>query len=157
MDELSGDVINLLKKQSFVIVSTMEANGRIHASAKGIADIKKGKVYLIDLYNARTFENLRLNPTITITAVDEHQFCGYVLKGKASIIKEEDIDKGIIKNWEEKVINRISKRIIKNLKQDRSSQLHPESRFGRPKYLIEVSVEEVVDLTPSHLKKPASE
>jgi hypothetical protein len=107
---------------------------------------------LIDLYRANTYRNLQERPTISITAVDEHLFIGYNLKGKAKIVEREKIKKHIIKKWEEHLIKRISKRLIKNIKEDRRSSHHPEARFPLPQYLIEVDVEDIVDLTPHHLK-----
>lgn len=154
MKQLSNDIINFLEKQGFAIVSSLDSQGRIHCAAKGIVGIEqKGKVYLIDLYKANTFNNLRQNPTISITVVDEHLFIGYTLKGKAKIVERERIRKHIIKKWEERVIQRISKRLIKNVKEDRKSLYHPESQFPRPQYLIEVDVEDIVNLTPQHFKK----
>lgn len=154
MKELSLEVVNFLEKQGFAIVSTLDSRGGIHCAAKGIVGIeKKGKVYLIDLYNANTFKNLQKRPVISITAVDEHLFSGYTLKGKAKIIAREKIEEHIIKKWEERVIKRISKRLIRNLRDDKKSFHHPEARFPHPKYLIEVDVEAVVDLAPQHLKK----
>jgi uncharacterized pyridoxamine 5'-phosphate oxidase family protein len=156
MKKLSSDIIYFLEKQGFVIVSTFDARDRIHCAAKGIAGIEKqGKVYLIDLYKAQTFNNLLRNPNISITAVDEHLFVGYTLKGKAKIVERESIKNHIIDKWEERVIQRISKRLIRNLKNERKSFHHPETRFPRPQYLIEVEVEEIIDLTPQHLKVDA--
>ena len=115
---------------------------------------EEGKVYLIDLYKAGTFRNLLGNPTISITSVDEHQFKGYTLKGKARIVERDKIEGHIIAEWERRVVDRISKRVIKNIKQDKGSALHPEAKFPHPEYLIEVDVESVVDLSPSHLITP---
>ncbi len=154
MFELSTDIVNFLEKQGFAIVSTLDFSGSIHCSAKGIVGLeKKGKIYLIDLYKAKTFENLKKNPTISITAVDEHLFIGYTLKGKAKIVEREKIKKHIIKAWEERVIQRISKRLIRSLKDYKKSGQHPEAKFPHPQYLIEIDVDDVIDLTPSHLKK----
>lgn len=153
MKELSNDIVNFLEKQGFVIVSTLDSSGSIHCSAKGIVGIeKKGKVYLIDLYKAKTFGNLQKDSTISITAVDEHLFIGYTLKGKAKIVDRNKIKSHIIKDWEERLIQRISKRLIKSLKDYKKSSQHPEAKFPHPQYLIEVDVGEVVDLTPVHLK-----
>lgn len=153
MKELSKDMVNFLEKQGFVIVSTLDPSGSIHCAAKGIVGIEeKGKIYLIDLYKAKTFENLQKDPTISITAVDEHLFTGYTLKGKAKIVDRNKIKSHIIKAWEERVIQRISKRLIKSLKDYKKSGNHPEAKFPYPQYLIEVDVDEVVDLTPAHLK-----
>lgn len=154
MQILSDDIVNFLERQGFSIVSTLDADGRIHCAAKGIVGIdKKGKVFLIDLYKAETFKNLQRNPTISITSIDEHLFMGYTLKGKAKIVDRSKIKSHIIKAWEERVIARISKRVIKSIKDYRKSGHHPEAKFPHPEYLIEIDVESIVDLTPSHLKK----
>lgn len=154
MKVLSDDIVNFLERQGFTIVSTLDAEGKIHCAAKGIVGIeKKGKVFLIDLYKAKTFKNLKTNPTISITSVDEHLFVGYTLKGRAKIVDRDKIKSHIIKAWEERVIKRISKRVIKSIKDYRKSGHHPEAKFPHPEYLIEVDVEDIVDLTPSHLKK----
>ena len=153
MDELSLDVIEFFQKQGFVIVSTLDPKGQIHCSAKGIVGIKeKEGVYLIDIYRARTFNNLKKNGTISITAVDDHEFKGYTLKGRAKIVEREKIKANIIESWEQRVIDRISKRVIKNIRRDKGSGTHPESRFPHPQYLIEMQVQEVIDLAPAHLK-----
>ncbi|MBL7131275.1 MAG: pyridoxamine 5'-phosphate oxidase family protein [Candidatus Omnitrophica bacterium] len=152
--KLSSNIIYLLEKQGFVIVSTLDPQGKIHCSAKGIVGIEKeGKVYLIDLYRENTFNNLKRNPTISITAVDEHEFMGYTLKGKARIIEREKIKDHIIKSWEERVIQRVSKRVIGDIKEEKKSPHHPEALFPQPQYLIEMEVEDIVDLTPTHLNK----
>ncbi len=157
MKVLTDDVVNFLEKQGFSIVSTLDAKGKIHCAAKGIVGIEKqGKVFLIDLYKAETFRNLQRNPIVSITSIDEHMFMGYTLKGKAKIVERSKIKAHIIKAWEERVIQRISKRVIKSIKDYRKSGHHPEAKFPHPEYLIEMSVEDVVDLTPAHLKKTRS-
>ncbi len=154
MIELSSDIISLFEKQGFVIVSTLDAKGNIHCVAKGIVSIKKeGKVFLVDIYQASTFNNLKRNPTVTITAIDEHQFSGYALKGKGYLIGRDGIKAHVLKKWEEMVTKRVSNRLIKNLKEDKKTSHHPESLFPQPKNLIEIDVEEIIDLTPRHLKR----
>ncbi|MDD4955493.1 MAG: pyridoxamine 5'-phosphate oxidase family protein [Candidatus Omnitrophica bacterium] len=154
MKTLSDDLINFLERQSFSIVSTLDEDGGIHCAAKGIVGMeRKGKIFLIDLYKAQTFKNLQKNPTISITSVDENMFMGYTLKGKAKIVERSKIENHVIKTWEERLIGRISKRLIKSVKDYKKSGHHPEAKFPHPEYLIEVDVESIVDLTPSQLKK----
>ena len=154
MVKLSSDVIEFFHRQGFVIVSTLDSQGKIHCSAKGIVGIEEGgQVYLVDLYRAKTFNNLKINPLISITAIEEHTFTGYSLKGKGKIVEREKIKKHIIESWEQKLINRMSTRVIKNIQRDKGSPKHPESRFPHPQYLIEMDVEEVVNLAPVHLMR----
>ena len=153
MKELSPDLISFFKKQGFVIVSTLDEAGRIHCSTKGIVAIEKeGKVHLIDLYRENTFKNLKLNPTISITAVDEDNFIGFSLKGKAKVVERENLEMHIIVEWENRVIERISKRVIKDIKKGKKPSIPPESLFPQLQYLIEVDVEDIVDLAPADLK-----
>ncbi|MEI8349575.1 MAG: pyridoxamine 5'-phosphate oxidase family protein [Candidatus Omnitrophota bacterium] len=154
---LSPTLINFFEKQTFVIVSTIDSSGSINCAAKGIVMAQKqGKIYLIDLYKTNTFHNLQENHTISVTAVDEHLFMGYTLKGRARMVARDKIGAPLIKKWEARVVHRISKRLIKNVKDNRDSRHHPEVKFPYPQYLIEMSVEEVVDLTPAHLKQDFS-
>ena len=154
MENLSKEVIYVFKKQGFVIVSTLDLNGGIHCAAKGIVGMDQGgRVYIIDLYKNKTFNNLKKNPIVSITAVDEETFTGYTLKGKAKIVDREEIKNHIIESWENKVIQRVSKRVIGDIKKEIKSLHHPEAIFPQPQYLIEVDVESVIDLTPKHLKR----
>jgi len=154
MMTLSPALINFFEKQTFVIVSTIDSSGSIHCAAKGIVLIQKqGIIYLMDLYKTNTFRNLKRNHTISITAIDEHLFVGYTLKGRARIVARDSIKAPLAKQWEAKIIQRISRRLIKNIKDNRDSRHHPEAKLPSPQYLIEMAVSSAVDLTPSHLKK----
>lgn len=154
MKRLTDDIINFFHKQPYTIVTTIDKNGCPHSSCKGIVDIgNTGKVYLLDLYKERTYENLRQNPHITITAVDEHKFMGFCLKGIARIVKEEKLHSRTIKKWEEKLTKRISQRLLKNLQGQKGHPRHPEANLPKPEYLIGVEVKEVIDLTPHHIRK----
>lgn len=156
MKSIPRNVVVFLERQGFVIASTLDKNGKIHCAAKGIVGIDPvGQIYIIDLYCRRTFANLKKNPTISITAVDDLQFEGYTLKGKAKIVKRSQIQDHVIKSWEHKIIKRISQRVIKNIKRSKKSLHQPEVHLPQPRYLIVVNVEDIVDLTPGHLKPPA--
>ncbi|MCX5713177.1 MAG: hypothetical protein NTY47_09025, partial [Candidatus Omnitrophica bacterium] len=74
------------------------------------------------------------------------------LKGKAKIIVAQDLDKDIQAAWEERVSGRITQRLLKNLKEEKGHPSHPEASFPKPQYLILMQVEDIVDLTPHHLK-----
>jgi len=153
MIKLSEEVIDFFKRQSFIIVVTRDAKGSLHCSCKGIVKINRdGKVYLLDLYKKRTFENLKNDKNISIIAVDEHKFIGYCLKGRAQIISAQDFDQELNLAWEESITKRITQRVIRNLKQESGHSSHPEASFPRPQYLILMDINEVVDLTPHHLK-----
>lgn len=147
------EVAVFFERQTFVIVSTIDENGNIHCSAKGLVGLDgAGQVYLLDLYKRKTWNNIQQNPAISITAVNEQEFAGYSLKGTARIVPKEDVKSEVVKAWERKIVRRISERLIKNVQgEDRSMQ--PEAHLPSPQYLIVMEVSEIVDLTPAHIKK----
>lgn len=153
MYRLTDEVIRFLENQGFTIVSTLDKKGSLHNSCKGIVKINRnGKIYLIDLYKGRTYENLKINPHISLTVVDEHKFRGYCLKGKAKIIAVDRLDSQIISAWENKLTSRITRRIIKNITQEKGHSRHPEALLPKPEYMIMMQVDEIIDLTPQPLK-----
>jgi putative heme iron utilization protein len=153
MKKLSADIIRFLENQGFVIVSTIDGNGGVHNSCKGIVKInQKGEIYLFDLYLGRTYKNLKANPHISITAVDEHKFMGYCLKGKAKEMTEAKLIPQLIKSWDERVTSRLTRRLLKNIHEEKGHPRHPEILLPKPEYLIVMDVEDIIDLTPHPLK-----
>ncbi|MGE4357959.1 MAG: pyridoxamine 5'-phosphate oxidase family protein [Candidatus Omnitrophota bacterium] len=145
---LPQEVIDFFENQGFVIVSTLDRKGLIHNSCKGIVAIKKeGWVYLLDLYRGNTYRNLIRNPVLSITAVDEQRFKGYTLKGKADLLKKDNLGKDIIKLWDTNIAKRVTKRIIRALHGQKGHSGHPEANLPSPKYLIRLKVEEIIDLS----------
>lgn len=153
MQKLTDDIVRFFQKQNFVVVSTIGKNGVPHNSCKGIVKINKnGRIYLLDLYKWQTYGNLKQNPHISITAVDEHRFKGWCLKGKAKIISGRRLTSDIIKAWESKITSRITHRLLKNIREEKGHKRHPEAQLPKPEYMIVMEVEEVVDLIPYHVK-----
>lgn len=154
MKAIPDEIIKFFQKQRFVIVSTVDRRSKIpHNSCKGIVKIEKnGRVYLLDLYKWRTYANLRHNPNISITAVDEHRFKGWSLKGKAKIVPGSKLRGDIIKAWENRISSRITHRILKNIQEGKGHKRHPEAQFPKPEYMIAIEVDEIVDLIPYDVK-----
>ena len=154
MRKLTSEIIQFFQKQGFVIVSTLDARDRPHSSCKGIVRInKEGQVDLFDLYRGRTYANLKRNHNLSITAVDEHGFKGYCLKGEAQIVTGNTVIGEINQAWEQRIISRIAQRILRNLHEEKGHLRQAEALLPKPKYLIRLKIEEVVDLTPGHLKE----
>jgi len=153
MKRIPEDIVHFFREQGFVIVSTLDDRGRPHNSCKGIINISpSGKVYLLDVYLKNTYSNLKRNSNVSITAVDEHKFKGYCLKGKANIINREQINPQIRKEWDGRIAGRITQRLIKNIREQKGHPKHPEALLPHPEYMIVMEVSEIVDLTPHNLK-----
>ena len=153
MKILTDDIIHFFVKQGFVIVSTVDLNGGPHNSCKGIVSMDpEGSVWLLDLYRGKTHANLKENPHISITAVDEHKFIGYTLKGKAQMIDNGAIKSHIIKAWEDRITSRLTRRVLREMREEKGHPSYPEVVLPKPEYMIAMDVEEVIDLAPHPLK-----
>lgn len=154
MRQLSSEIISFFNNQGFTIISSIDEDGSPHNACKGLVKIDAtGRVYLLDLYRGKTYTNLKANPHISVTAVDEHRFKGYCLKGKAIMVSKNDLPKDLIAAWEDRITSRLTKRVLKNIHEEKGHPRHPEILLPNPEYMIVIEVEEVVDLTPHHLKK----
>ena len=153
MKKINDAIVRFFQNQGCVIVSTVDNNGFVHNSCKGIIKINNnGKIYLLDLYRGKTLENLKKNPHISITAIDEHKFSGYCLKGKAQMLTTVEIPSDIMKAWDDRITSRLTRRLLKNIREEKGHPRHPEILLPQPEYMIATEIEEIVDLTPRHLK-----
>lgn len=153
MKRISAEIVNFFQNQGCVIVSTIDKNGFVHNSCKGIIKINQnGEIYLLDLYKGKTYQNLKNNPRLSVTAIDEHKFIGYCLKGKTELMPEGKFPSDLLKAWEDRITSRLTRRLLKNIREEKGHPRHPEILMPKPQYLIAMEVEEIIDLTPHHLK-----
>jgi len=153
MSKLTREIINFFENQGCVVLTTIDHRGFPHTSCKGMVKLgESGQVYLLDAYHGQTFKNLEKNSFASVTAFDEHKFKGFCLKGRARLIHEDELTESIVKSWEERITNRLTQRLLKNIREGKGHKGHPEASLPRPKYMIVLEIEEVVDLTPAHLK-----
>jgi len=153
MKRLSQEIVSFFRNQGCVIVSTIDSKGFAHSSCKGVVKISQnGRVYLLDVYRAKTYENLKRNPHISITAIDEHRFMGFCLKGKARVLGEGQLHSQLMAAWEARITSRLTQRLLRNIREEKGHARHPEALLPKPEYLIIMDVQEAVDLTPRHLK-----
>lgn len=151
--KIPAEVIGFFERQNFVIVSSLDKDGSIHNACKEIVRIEQeGRIYLLDLYLQKTYRNLNADPRISVTAVDEHSFTGYSLRGRARIFAREEADPDIVREWERKMSARISQRLVSNVRGEKGRHGHPEAKLPQPRYIIMMEVREIIDLTPEHLK-----
>lgn len=144
---LSEEVVSFFRKQSYVIFCTVDGDGRPHSVAKGVVDIdEKGAVILLDLYRGNTRRNLLENANASITAIDEREFIGYTLKGRAVIIELDGLTDAVREKWRGLLRTRIAGRIIKNVQNEILGTTHHEAHLPEPEYVIAFECSEVVDL-----------
>ena len=68
-------------------------------------------------------------------------------------MKQSDINSKLVRAWEDRITSRLTKRLLRNIHEEKGHPRHPEALLPKPEYLIVMEVEEIVDLTPHHLKE----
>jgi len=145
--QIPAEVLSFFKKEKSIAVASIDSRGKIHCSIKGLIEVKpSGEFYILDLYKATTYQNIRNNPNITIFAVDQVRYKGYALQGVAEVVNIKDSDKDIHEKWNKNVAERIAQRLVKNVQKGAGVYSHPESAFGKPLYLFLFRTEKIIDL-----------
>jgi len=148
--KLPANIVRFFSKKGSVIVSSISPDEHIHTSVKGVVGIEEeGKVYVIDLYHNETFKNLSANNRVTLTGIDEKSFVGFALQGTGKVISYADAASHVVLAWENAIVKRITDRMIKNIQDGIKTHKHHEALLPDvPRYVIEVSVDRIVNLSP---------
>jgi len=142
------EVKHFLEAQGVVHVATCGKDGLPNISPKGPLRIEgRNTVYFLDLYSRKTRSNLLENARIALSAVDMINYKGYQLKGTAELIdggpdfeKHKDM-------WHEHKNRLLVDRIIRSIQRGIPHDVS-EKNLPHPKYLVKVTVSEVIDLVP---------
>jgi len=148
--QLPKKIFKFFQSQEEVFVATMDPDGRIHGSIKGIVGLEEEcRIFIVDLYSRQTYRNLKKDPRVSISAMDKKNFMGYTVQGQARIVPRQDIPEHIMAQWEERIIQRISKRVVQGVRAQAKQDRHHEAHLpAHPQYLIEINVEATIDLAP---------
>lgn len=141
---ITKKITELLKDREFVSVASCNLTGQPNAAPKFLLKIENNFVYLVDYTIGRTWENLQVNPRISISFSDIDSLNGYQVNGSVEIIDEGPEYKRIVKELHDKEISLSSKRIVEGIyrgKRHENFELVIPEKFVILKVKIEESVE----------------
>jgi len=144
---LKAKVTEFLKKREFVSVATADRNCRPSAAPKFILKIEGNFIYLVDYSISRTWENLKVNPTISLSFMDADTLTGYQVNGSVEIIDKGDYYEKIVDEISEKRINLSTKRIIDGIYRGKKHEGF-ELTMSERVIVFKVKIEEVVEICP---------
>jgi predicted pyridoxine 5'-phosphate oxidase superfamily flavin-nucleotide-binding protein len=145
---MNKKVSELLKIREFVSVATCDLDGRPNAAPKFVLKLENNFIYLVDYSIGRTSQNLKINPRISISFMDNDALMGYQLNGSVEIINRGEEYDILVKDLSQKELDLSTRRIIEGVTQGK-----PHERFElslSEKFIIfKVKVEEIVDIASS--------
>ena len=141
------ELIDLLEKREFISVATCDFKGPPNAASKFVFKVEGRKVYLADYTMGRTWDNLNVNPVISISFLDPRTLKGYRLNGSARIIDKGPGYKKMCKEMVEKEIVLTAQHIIEDLRKETKHD-NFEVMISEKIAIFEVLVDEVAEFGP---------
>ena len=131
MAKMPPELLKMIKEKHVAALATVGPDGVPNVSPKGFTYLDDETLAYVDIYSARTLDNIRANPRVAVAVWDNKTVSGFQVKGKASIHGPGD-----------PIYEEIVARYIR--------AHHPDGR-GVPErmWVVSIKVEEVYSLRPS--------
>jgi uncharacterized pyridoxamine 5'-phosphate oxidase family protein len=139
--------LKILKVSEFITVATSNGRGRPNAAPKLLLKIDGRTAYIVDYSIGRTYENLKINPEISLSFIDAHSLFAYRLNGSVEIIEKGRIYKECLKELRKKEIDLSVERIVQGVQEGKA---HQDFELGIPEQflLYKVAITEGCEITP---------
>ena len=147
--------LKVMKVKEFVQVATADKGGKPNCAPKLLLKVDGEIIYFIDYSIGRTFNNLKVNPEVSLSFIDINSLFGYRLNGKVEIIEEGKIYDECLKELREKEIELSVDRVVKGV-QDGESHKDFESEIPERFLVYKVKIEEGCEITPRGVIKRES-
>ena len=141
--------LELIKKVEFVEMATVDASGEPNSVPKFLLKTEGVSIYLIDYSIGRTAENLRDNPSVSISFIMMDSLLGYRMNGKAEIIRSGEVYDKCLNEMREKAIDLTAKRVVDGVHDDKPiKDTAYETEMSKPILLYKIDIEEGCEISP---------
>ncbi|MBU9889068.1 MAG: pyridoxamine 5'-phosphate oxidase family protein [Candidatus Omnitrophica bacterium] len=145
MSKITDKVRILLDQRKFVSVGTATPDGQPNSVPKLFFRTREDFIWLIDHVMGRTVANLKANPRISISFMDQDSLEGYRLNGTAKVIESGKNHALLLKQWSEKTVKLSADRVIEGLRTGKRHE-HYEVELPEKCVILKVKVEQVVKI-----------
>lgn len=138
------DKINkLLTNREFISVATCDFSGRPNVAPKFFLKLENKFIYLIDYVLGTSYENIKLNPRVSISLMDLDNLIGYQMNGAIEIIERGKEHDQLLAEFQEKEVSLSTKRIIQAIDTGKTHQ-NFEVSLPEQAIIFKVKIEEIV-------------
>jgi len=145
---LKNKAIDFLRDRAFVSVATADFDGNPNAAPKFLLKIEDNFIYLVDYIIGRTWENVKINPKVSLSFMDSDTLLGYQINGRIEIIDHGPLYDKMSAELSKKEIELSAQRIIEGIYKDKK---HKTFEVGLPEKMVifKVKIEEIVEIGTS--------
>ena len=98
-----------------IVVSSVDENGIPNISPRTTFTIADDAIYWIELFRHKSFENFQNNNMISVASFDKQNLKGFQLKGKVTMLQDEEKKKNVSLQIIDKLTRLHKERILKQL------------------------------------------
>jgi predicted pyridoxine 5'-phosphate oxidase superfamily flavin-nucleotide-binding protein len=137
-----------LKSKEFLYMATANKDGRPSVAPKFLIKAEDDHIYLADFVLGRAYENLKINPRVSVSVINREDLVGYQMNGHARILENGAEFDAISKDLNKREAHFSAGRIIERVQQDKKSS-HFEVAFPKRYAVFKIEIEEIVNIESS--------
>ena len=115
MLKIPHHVKKIFLEQQMIVVSSVDENGMPNISPRTTFTITDDVIYWIELFRHKSFENFQNSDWISVASFDKEKLKGFQLKGKVTMLQDEEKKKNISLQIIDKLTRLHKERILKQL------------------------------------------
>lgn len=139
-----------LKTQEFVNVGTADRQAQPNVAPKFLLKVKPHELYIVDYIMGRTYENLKINPRVSLSVIDMETLVGYRINGKVEMIEKGPVYQSLMKELRIKEVKLSARRILDGVMKEREPR-HKSYEVAFPDVFVifKVTIKSILKICPS--------
>ncbi|HTZ11693.1 MAG TPA: pyridoxamine 5'-phosphate oxidase family protein [Candidatus Margulisiibacteriota bacterium] len=145
---ITDEVKEFLENRGFVSIGTSDANGQPCVVPKFLIAVEDDFIYIADFLIAPTFENIKVNPKVSLAAIDMDTLLRYQINGTAQIIDKGLEHDKLVSELRKRELNFTVERIVKGVQKE---QKHKDFEYTFPErfVVIKIKVKDILKIMPN--------
>ncbi len=138
----------ILKNIAFLHVASCGLDSIPNAAAKFLLKYEDGYIYLVDYVISKTWKNLKVNPKVSVSFINDDTLIGYQINGRVQIIENGILYNKLLDELNQKAVSLSASRILDGLdkgKMHKNFEIEMTEKF----VIFKIKVEEVVKISPT--------
>lgn len=145
MFTIPGQVLEIMEKREFVTIATASSEGQPNSVPRFFLRAKGNFIYLVDHVMGQTVLNIRENPRVSVSFMDQDSLEGYRLNGTAKVISKGKIYDAMMRRWNDRVIELSADRVIEAVRTGKRRG-HYEVEISEKFAILKIRVESVIKI-----------
>ena len=145
MTKITENLLELFQKREFVSIATADRGGQPNSVPRFFLCAKGSFIYLIDHVMGQTVRNIKENPLVSVSFMDQDALEGYRLNGTAKVVERGKEYEAMLKVWNEKVIKLSADRVIEAVRTGKKHG-HYEVEISERFALLKIKVNDVIKM-----------